>query len=876
MGLKVDDVDVEAEKIPLVNQNEEDENPFANMQIRQQLSNVTKDDMKTVKKEVEAEKKKPNPLGGLNLPLGSGGVANKQEQRRSMLMKLGGPRRSIGSRVSLLGKKSGEMDKKKSGQVGYTQNKTKVEKPAVSMTASLAEDDEDAIFGCDSLDERETEMMLLKEEKEHLQLKYEVQDYMEKLNTNEVRWIDRWYYWYVENFRGFVSYHFIAWFLVIFATAFTVIDRFSVNYWPGKMPYHPNGVGSLNMWPWTDKLEDHKAILVFKWLAMLSGRLTLTGLVVVFLTECKVFFNWLKENSPHWLDMSEADHVNNRLHIWSGIWLIGIPVVLHVWSVYVPGMVGYHTKYLTAFDRSGDLSCPVRPGEKTPGKCSFAECWKDYTLQPYFDEEVGAWIPEQVVEAGCWVTVAIDDVYRLICMSLIFIVIVPFMYSNWMQKYNYTASWYIHILCAIHFAIDDIRKSSHPHVHFFNTPFVLMWIIDKIIRRFCYRSNNAKVVQKIVMDDDYILLFMKFDDPVMNKIGDAYYLDVPGCNIYDMCHEFTSFANHKLQKMRFPTTNGNNFYDVKKVGNTYFINRNENFFQDELDAVEKEKVLPKASGKIREDFVNAFGDTNEAPAPKQKKGTGSVIRQTSGQMARAYTIVHNKADVADSDRNTAIRDASDWDVCIVASVFNPHPGNRMPFTYKALINDLDTLRCLGPYRSNYAPLNQDNLPPIVLIATGAGCSYLMGFVNNVIAMEKQFKYPVKIYYSTNNLMLFQFVTNWLCRKEIENMTVDAHLTSLNFDTVFQVPREVSEDGGARMACGRLSIDEIIERMAILFPETEVYYCGNPFLDNRVNNLCSRFQVHYHKGHVFGGGGKDMNCYDGCMRKLGALCPAKKY
>ena len=88
----------------------------------------------------------------------------------------------------------------------------------------------------------------------------------------------------------------------------------------------------------------------------------------------------------------------------------------------------------------------------------------------------------------------------------------------------------------------------------------------------------------------------------------------------------------------------------------------------------------------------------------------------------------------------------------------------------------------GPYRSEYNNLSSANysnnsFPPLILIATGGGGSYLIDFYNFIIKHEIKLKNPVFILYSSSSIALFQFVTNMICQKHIENYRVDAHITS---------------------------------------------------------------------------------------------------
>jgi hypothetical protein len=89
------------------------------------------------------------------------------------------------------------------------------------------------------------------------------------------------------------------------------------------------------------------------------------------------------------------------------------------------------------------------------------------------------------------------------------------------------------------------------------------------------------------------------------------------------------------------------------------------------------------------------------------------------------------------------------------------------------------IRFWGPYLSEYGDMTPDGryLPPLVMIGTGTGCGPLLDFYLHVTANNYELQNSVSVYFSTNSLGLFQFVTDLICAKPIHNYSVNAHLTS---------------------------------------------------------------------------------------------------
>merc|ERR1712062_824015 len=128
------------------------------------------------------------------------------------------------------------------------------------------------------------------------------------------------------------------------------------------------------------------------------------------------------------------------------------------------------------------------------------------------------------------------------------------------------------------------------------------------------------------------------------------------------------------------------------------------------------------------------------------------------------------------------------------------------------------LRAWGPYRSEYRLLkkmDEDGYPstPLVLIATGAGCAFVLDFYWYVTANAIALDEAVTIYFSTRSIRLFQMVTDATCTKKVHNLFVNAHLTS--HENIVPRNKDRDRDSGKakdksrESAIGRLDMDEIL-------------------------------------------------------------------
>jgi hypothetical protein len=152
--------------------------------------------------------------------------------------------------------------------------------------------------------------------------------------------------------------------------------------------------------------------------------------------------------------------------------------------------------------------------------------------------------------------------------------------------------------------------------------------------------------------------------------------------------------------------------------------------------------------------------------------------------------------------------------------------------------------------------------------------------------------PVSVYFSTNSIGLFQFTTDLVCSRVINNFTVSAHLTQANelrhcfcfafvfFCKLFVSRYTVDEDERKKgthdthastrdMKLGRLSFMEVLSaapsnsqvlkqsntnEICFESKQKKVFFCGAPALQWMVQIAARTFNLEYYPGHRFASDG----------------------
>ena len=265
----------------------------------------------------------------------------------------------------------------------------------------------------------------------------------------------------------------------------------------GEMPRKVGGHWCLK--------EGEGSVKLYDVLSRSSGRIIITTTSLLFLTMCHCTWNSLAglPRLRGFLGNVRAD--NQKLHRWGGL-VCGVCTVIHVWSLFLPSVLnGYTNKFVN----EEPFSWPAQ--------------WSLGTSQVDVAARTANW--------------GLDDVWRLVWMSVIFCALFPLSRSIRMLATNYSLAMWLHVGVGLGFFIDSWRRRTHPHVWLWNTPVVLWYVVDRVAGCTWYRTCARDVVrfgveERVVLAHDprraAFALFTPSNQSVANLAGvRAVHMNVP-------------------------------------------------------------------------------------------------------------------------------------------------------------------------------------------------------------------------------------------------------------------------------------------------------------------------------------------------------------
>lgn len=289
-----------------------------------------------------------------------------------------------------------------------------------------------------------------------------------------------------------IKYETFYWIIFYSLSIITIVDRFTMNLWSMGIDNPPfDG-------PWT--------VRVFDIVARASGRLTIITTNVMFLTQCRVIANIIAEYAPRWLIIDDIQETHKKIHSQVGKYWVAIPILLHVWSILLPWVFGVNLKVFS-----------TRPKGT-----------------PFYDNNE--------------VNLAHNDIYRLILMTLLFAVIIPLSLSR-LRHQRYNLCRILHVFGGLMFTIDLLRMPSHPHSHVFNTPIVVIWVMDRIISHYFYKVHTVDIVKKINLDEKYAIVLLKYPKKMDIGVGDKFLYSFEKAREYAHC--FTTFQQFDIPELSY-------------------------------------------------------------------------------------------------------------------------------------------------------------------------------------------------------------------------------------------------------------------------------------------------------------------------------------
>lgn len=307
-------------------------------------------------------------------------------------------------------------------------------------------------------------------------------------------------------FKNIISYEILVWIIYSILTSLAIYDRFDWNVWPRQSFNYSNFPGS------SDRIvgyaEGPWSVIFYDVCARISGRFAIFSLNLLFLTQCRIWNNWLTKYCSI-IDCSDILNGNLRLHTWNGIALV-VLTLLHVWSILFPCVIhGWGLQIL-------------------PGKFE----WPLSERKPSGFKDTNA--------SNQMISLQIDDVFRIIEMTLFLGILLP-LSVRWLKKYRHIGIQLHRIIAAVYF-VDIVRRHTHPHSWFLNTPFFLMYVLDRIWWLYSLRQS-PKNIKKFRIGTDYMVIY--FDgQKSLSDIGPDYHILLKGTSCLEDPHPFTTFGKH--------------------------------------------------------------------------------------------------------------------------------------------------------------------------------------------------------------------------------------------------------------------------------------------------------------------------------------------
>lgn len=255
--------------------------------------------------------------------------------------------------------------------------------------------------------------------------------------------------------------------IIIFSIIF-IVDRFTYNIWP---LYFTKATPFEKDWTAT-------TFFIVGWIC---GRELIVSSSFIWLLQCRCLMNWIFEHKPSWLIVDDIMIENNHMHYHIGWAAIALPMVVHTWLVFLPLIQNIPITVYTTWYR------PI-----------------DHELDPEFFVET--------YHHG-HLYISLNDIVALVILTITFLGLFPMSMSKKFRSKHWSVAQYLHQIAAFLYAIELLRTPLTAHCWFISTPFILCYIIDRILATFYYRfTDKAKVVCQYNFDDKYLLLCLWIPD----------------------------------------------------------------------------------------------------------------------------------------------------------------------------------------------------------------------------------------------------------------------------------------------------------------------------------------------------------------------------
>ena len=338
-----------------------------------------------------------------------------------------------------------------------------------------------------------------------------------------------------------IHYETLMLLLILLCCILTVIDRLTVNIFP--------------LWI-NAKVDKHGdwGSQVFMLTGIICGRILVVSSTFMFIFQMKVFWNIVFENKPNWLICEDITVSNNRLHKIVGWGLVGIPVMTHMYLFFLPIMTGNPFHLFKTWWRYGYIHRLI-----LQYICTYENIFRpmdpntDFYMEIYHHGHVYASYNDFYALIIVKYTIFVSHNMRQYIRNLniyqttiCFVLFFPISIYGKFKKNHWILAHYCHVVGATLYTSEILRSTLTPHCWIFTGPFILFYIIDRIIGTYYYRRSKAKIIVKQTLSDGYIMLLLKLEKEYHFKnIGNVFWLNTSSnlwrCN---PAHPFTGFTNH--------------------------------------------------------------------------------------------------------------------------------------------------------------------------------------------------------------------------------------------------------------------------------------------------------------------------------------------
>ncbi|CAM9357300.1 unnamed protein product, partial [Ascophyllum nodosum] len=619
-----------------------------------------------------------------------------------------------------------------------------------------------------------------------------------------------------------------------------------------------DGLGCLIKGPWSVK--------VFDFIARASARLIISTTSLMFLTMCHGTWNYLSEVEIFRPFLYRWRNDNRWLHTVGG-WTMGIWIVVHVWSLMLPWLADGYKNVKVGGDLEWPLQVPL-PGGNIDAQNRLAR----------------------------W---GLDDIWRIFWMTLVFGALMPLSRSAWALKKNYSLAMWLHMALGAGVFFDSWRRRTHPHVWFLNTPVVLWYLADKLWCSTRGRRGDL-MSHPFTTCSSHDVLLPAADNSVDNSaetfnilptIEPPIKTDVswPG-HRFSLKPSFSRLlSGHQVdgsipRSLLSPHALGCGKHEFDP------------YFQDDQSRAEDDLLVGVDTMSTRDgdEIISIWhaayplgihsktiarmhlADITPPYVPSVKRGDGSdpaALVPESGeskqQKAKRKNMIIKRLPTlefqefrkneVDAGRLKNLTGGGEWDKMAIIKIHRrsapkvrkytcmgfTHMMSSYRHTETAHMADLETtenggvpLRTYGPYRSEYGRLTEfPNLPPLLIIATGAGAALALDFIGYVRANKLVPARSVSICYSSASLALLQFVTNTLLAARTPGIHIKTALTRHDDLELFNTTAERKDD----LAIGRLNVMSIMDATSA---DTEVYFCGGGAMNRLLQTCCAKRSMTY--------------------------------